>query len=57
MSVATLVPSVETLEERLARGAQLLFDMEQRGEMGIEYIRWLNGWLDLLHQYERLQAA
>lgn len=45
------------LEERLTRGADLLFDMEQRGELGPEYQRWLRRWAELLDQYESLQAA
>jgi hypothetical protein len=45
------------LEERLSRGADLLFDMEQRGELGPEYHRWLRRWTELLAQYESLQAA
>jgi hypothetical protein len=57
MSVATLAPRVEGLEERLTRGAELLFDMEQRGDTGVEYLRWLQHWLHLLDQYEHLQAA
>lgn len=48
---------VETLEQRLHRGAQLLYEMEQRGDMGTEYQRWLVGYVDLLNQYESLYAA
>lgn len=44
----------EVLEERLARGAELLFGMEQRGDRGEQYQRWLAGWVDLLGQYESL---
>lgn len=40
------------LEDRLARGAQWLFDMELRGEVGPEYTRWLQIWIEMLHQYE-----
>jgi len=57
MSVATLAPAVEGLEERLIRGADLLFEMEQRGDTGAEYLRWLQHWLHLLDRYEHLQAA
>lgn len=57
MSVATLAPTVEGLEERLTRGADLLFDMEQRGDTGAEYLRWLQRWLQLLDRYEHLQAS
>ena len=57
MSSATLAPAAEALEERLARGAELLFDMEQRGDTGADYARWLQRWVDLLEQYEELQAA
>jgi hypothetical protein len=45
-----------TLEERLARGADLLFDMELRGDTGDEYVRWLSRWLELLAQYEATAA-
>lgn len=48
---------VDTLAERLARGAELLFDMEQRGETDARYSRWLASWLELLAEYEALQAA
>jgi hypothetical protein len=48
---------LELLEERLVRGAELLFDMEQRGDVGGEYDRWLHGWTELLEQYEDRQAA
>jgi hypothetical protein len=42
----------EALERRLAQGADILFDMERRGETGPEYQRWLGRWIDLLEQYE-----
>lgn len=45
------------LEERLERGSRILSDMEQRGDIGPEYARWLDRWLQLLEQYESLQAA
>lgn len=48
---------VETLAERLMRGADLLFDMEQRGETGDEYRRWLERWMQLLAEYEAQSAA
>lgn len=46
-----------TLEERLARGVDLLFDMEQRGDFGLEYQRWLSRWIELLEEYEARHAA
>jgi len=45
------------LVQRLERGARLLFDLEERGERGLEYEHWLSGWLRLLAQYEALEAA
>jgi len=39
MAQAVIEGQVATLEERLARGAELLFDMEQRGDTGEEYER------------------
>lgn len=45
------------LEDRLTRGLELLFDMEQRGEMDREYRVWLRRWLDILDQYEALDRA
>lgn len=57
MSVASVEPSRAVLEDRLTRGADLLFDMEQRGETGPEYQRWLQIWIELLDHYERVQAA
>jgi hypothetical protein len=45
---------VETLEDRLRRGIELLFDMERRGEHSGEYDRYLHLWLDLLRRYEEL---
>lgn len=41
------------LELRLARGAELLFDMEQRGDMGADYNRFLLHFLGLLEEYEQ----
>jgi hypothetical protein len=52
-----LETDIEALEQRLHRGAQLLFDMEQRGETGSDYQRWLLGYVELLRQYESLYAA
>lgn len=43
---------IQALEERLSRGAELLFDMEQRGELGADYERWLARYVDLLGQYQ-----
>lgn len=48
---------VDALVERLARGAELLFEMEQRGETDARYTRWLAGWTDLLTEYEVLDAV
>lgn len=45
------------LEQRLARGAELLFDMEQRGDTCGEYDRFLGHFLALLDEYEREAAA
>jgi hypothetical protein len=48
---------VDALEERLARGADLLFDMERRGDTdGEEYRRYLDHYVDLLQRYEGLAA-
>jgi hypothetical protein len=56
--VQSVLPSeVETLEDRLRRGIELLFDMERRGEHSGEYDRYLHLWFDLLHRYEELQTA
>ncbi len=41
-----------SLEQRLTRGAQLLFDMEQRGETGRDYDVWKERWESMLRQYE-----
>lgn len=56
MAIAQAMSPVEALEERLSRGADVLFDMEQRGEMGVDYQRWLRHWLELLEHYEALQC-
>jgi hypothetical protein len=56
MSQVITAPPAEVLEERLARGADWLFAMEQRGETGPEYARWLQIWMELLAQYEALEA-
>jgi hypothetical protein len=40
MSAVAELPATELLEERLARGADLLFEMERRGDTGPEYRRW-----------------
>ena len=42
------------LEQRLERGGELLFDMEQRGDTGPEYQRFLAHYLGLLAQYEEI---
>jgi len=49
---ATVAAPSNGLEERLWRGADLLWDLEQRGETGAEYSLWLDHWLHLLQQYE-----
>ncbi len=49
--------AADVLEMRLSKGADLLFDMEQRGDVGTEYDRYLRLWQDLLEQYEGAQAA
>lgn len=41
-----------TLEERLRRGAELLLDMEVRGDTGVQYEEWLRGWMELLSRYQ-----
>ncbi len=43
---------ISLLEQRLERGGELLFDMEQRGDTGPEYDRFLAHFLGLLAQYE-----
>jgi hypothetical protein len=48
---------LQLLEERLCRGAELLFDMEQRGDLGPDYERWLSHYVDLLGKYQSLNAA
>jgi hypothetical protein len=45
------------LVQRLERGARFLFDLEERGECGPDYERWLAGWVNLLAQYESVDAA
>lgn len=57
MSQVVTASRAGTLVERLARGAELLFDMEQRGETDGRYSRWLAAWLELLNEYEELEAA
>jgi hypothetical protein len=57
MSQAAVEERVETLEERLARGATILFDMEQRGETGAQYSHWYERWAELLEEYESSYAA
>ena len=51
MPVLTEAPR-QTLEKRLAQGADILFAMELRGDTGPEYARWLAAWLELLAEYE-----
>jgi len=45
------------LEERLLRGAQLLFDLEQRGDTENGYPLWFERWVALLEEYESLDSA
>ena len=47
---------LELLEVRLARGAELLFDLEQRGDTDAEYVRFLRHFETLLNEYERCFA-
>lgn len=47
-----VMAAASSLEQRLTRGAQLLFDMEQRGETGGDYDVWRERWESMLHQYE-----
>lgn len=42
------------LELRLERGSELLFDMEQRGDTGVEYQRFLMHFQGLLEEYEEV---
>lgn len=55
-----VMPETETdaLEERLYRGAALLFDMERRGDTATpEYERYLDHYTQLLRRYEGMPAA
>ena len=52
MIVVAPETEAQALEERLSRGAELLFDMEQRGELGTDYERWLAHYVDLLDQFQ-----
>lgn len=44
------------LEDRLARGIEVLLDLERRGETGKEYRIWLRRWTELLEEYEALDV-
>jgi hypothetical protein len=56
--MATLIEApAAQLERRLAHGAEVLFDMEQRGDTGADYARWLEAWTRLLEQYSALEDA
>jgi hypothetical protein len=57
MTATILETPAAALERRLAQGAAVLFDMEQRGDTGVEYAKWLNAWTDLLGQYAAVQDA
>lgn len=57
MSMLATMSPVEVLEERLTRGAELLFDLEQRGDLGMQYMQWLRHWEALLVEYEKACAA
>jgi hypothetical protein len=48
---------ITMLEQRLERGGELLFDMEQRGDTGAEYQRFLTHFLGLLEEYEETQQS
>jgi hypothetical protein len=53
LRVIDLLPTSTTLlEQRLQRGAELLFDMEQRGDLGEEYDRYFRHFEHLLAEYE-----
>jgi hypothetical protein len=57
MSQVMARPSPVALDERLARGADFLFDLERRGEVDAEYQVWLDRWLEMLAQYEESHAV
>lgn len=48
---------ITLLVQRLERGGELLFDMEQRGDTGAEYDRFLAHFLGLLAEYEETPQA
>lgn len=48
---------IQTIEERLGRGMEILFEMERRGERSEEYERYLGRWSELLERYQELQAV
>jgi hypothetical protein len=50
MAMVMEAPAV-ALERRFAQGAGVLFDMEQRGETGADYSRWLDAWREMLAEY------
>ncbi|MGI8826944.1 MAG: hypothetical protein ACR2JC_15130 [Chloroflexota bacterium] len=52
MSTLARQSAIAELEERLTRGADVLFDMEQRGDRGSRYEEWLRRWTILLDEYE-----
>ena len=56
MSTATIMAPRDVLQERLSRGADILFDMEQRGDTGQQYLDWLSRWEAMLREYEELAA-
>jgi hypothetical protein len=49
--------TADTLERRLSQGADILFDMEQRGDTGADYRQWLDRWIEMLAEYEAIQDA
>lgn len=57
MSMLATTSPVDVLEERLGRGADLLFDMERRGDLGPQYREWLRRWEALLAEYERTLSS
>jgi hypothetical protein len=48
---------IELVEERLRKGAEILFDMELRGELGAQYDRYLQHFTELLERYETRRVA
>ncbi|MGH2449153.1 MAG: hypothetical protein ACRDFS_11215 [Chloroflexota bacterium] len=56
--MATAVPvSTEILEERLERGAELLWERERQSKTDAEYEAWLEVWLKLLDEYQAASST